>query len=388
VSGRGSVRRPLLTGAEASRALDAAERILERGLAFVERKRDVHPGSMDGYCGGVLLADALVHAGRATDDTVRDVLRRALVYTAERPGLHNGAAGLLVTIDAVDPERRSLAAARARLRDLLLAAIREAPAPVVDLFIAYDLISGVAGCAIALRDDEPEAAEALAAYAERLAGALERRRNGTESGAEPVNLGVAHGIPGILAALNAAFPGPHPLARRYVELLLAMSQAVDGAHRWHSGWPVDGVPPARRAWCYHTAGVAAVLYDRARLDRDDGLRELAVASLDAVVHDDRDDDPVMLAALCHGRAGVAAIAWHAAEEGERFERTARALMTSVLDEFDESLPLGYQGFDTGDRDGRNRPGFLDGSFGIALSLVDAVTAAERRWLPLLGLLPD
>jgi lantibiotic biosynthesis protein len=376
-------RRPLLAGADAVRALDAASRIFANGVQVAERS-GVAAGSIDGFCAPVLLADALARAGRVPERTVHDLLRRALVVSTGDDGLYDGAAGLLVTLDAVDPERRALQSARARLRTLLAVSIRDAGPADPDRFDTYDLISGVAGRALALRDAEPEALSALCGYAERFADEVERR---IAHGGE-VNLGVAHGVPGMLAALNAAFPAPHPLAARYVELVLATAQPVGGAHRWHSRWWPGAVPPATRSWCYHTAGVAAVLYDRALLDGDDALRALAVRALDGVVHDDRDDPAPFWPSLCHGRAGTAVIAWHVAGEGERFAQLAQALAKTVLDEYDERRPLGYRSYDVGDGRGEERTDFLNASFGIALFLVDAATAHERRWLPLLGLLPD
>jgi Lanthionine synthetase C-like protein len=381
-------RRPLLVGENARRALDVAEILLERGVRFVERRPDVPAGSPAGFCGAVLLADALVRTGRGSEAAVADLLRRALVFSRDRLSLHEGAAGLLVTLDAIDSERCSLAVPRARLREMLVASIHDAPPPDVDDVTTYDLVNGVAGRAVALRDDEPDALRALHTYAETFADAVERRIEQTGQDAEPLHLGVAHGVPGMLAALNAAFPHPYALARRYVELLLAVSHRAGGAHRWDSRWWPGKVPPARRAWCYHTAGVAAVLHDRALLDGDNALRMLAVAALDGVMHDERDDDAWFTPQLCHGRSGVATIAWHLAHEGERFQHTAAALADSVLNEFDEKRPLGYRGANHAAGFEEDRVAFLDGSLGIGLFLAGAAAAHERRWLPLLGLLPD
>ena len=278
---------------------------------------------------------------------------------------------------------------RARLRGLLADAIR-GPKPVdFDDFSTYDLIYGTAGEAIALAGAEPDAdaLSAFAAWAQRVLDAVEDRRMGGDPRLTAVNLGVAHGVPGILAALNAAFPSRCALARRYVDLLLSCAHSVDGALRWHSRWWPHAIPPATRSWCYRTAGVAAVLYDRAVLDEDAELRDVAVRALDGVLHDERDDPESFAASLCHGRAGVAVIAQHVAREGERFVKLARTLAKGILDEYDERRPLGYRSHDIGDGAGENRATFLDGSFGIALFLADAATGRERRWLPLLGLLP-
>ena len=357
-------------------------------MSLLAGQPSVDAGSVDGYGGAVLVADALARAGREPRPGVHELLRQALVLTPDRLGLYDGAAGLLVVLDAIDPERAALANARARLRAALAESIRTAPPIDLERRLDYDLIHGVAGRAIGLRTGRPDVAPALEAYALRFAAAAEARVAADDPNRAPLDLGVAHGVAGMLAALNAALPRARGPARRYVELLLATSHRVAGAHRWGAAWQPAVQPPAQRSWCYATVGVATVLYDRAELDGDDALRALAVAALDGVLDDDGADPAWFMPSLCHGRGGLAALAWHVAPEQPRFARRARAFARSVLAEYDERRPLGYRAFDLGDGRGDRRTDFLDGAFGIALLLVDAASAHERRWLPLLGLLPD
>ncbi len=385
---RARPRQPLLTGADARRALDAAARILANGVPMAGERASAVAGSIDGYAGALLVADALARAGRQPAYGVGHLLERALVLTPDRLGLYDGAAGLLVVLDVVDPGRTGLAGARARLRAAVAESIRTAEPVELDLPRRHDLIHGVAGRAVGLRGDQPAILPELQAYARRFADAVDARLAAPDPYRAPVDLGVAHGVAGMLAALNAALPHDRVLARRYVELLLATSHRVAGAHRWGGAWAPDVLPPAQRSWCYGTVGIATVLYDRAELDGDDGLRELALAALDGVLDDDSADPAWFMPSLCHGRAGLAALAWHVAAEQPRFAQRARAFAAGVLAEYDERRPLGYRAFDLHDGRGDERTDFLDGAFGIALFLVDAATAGERRWLPLLGILPD
>jgi Lanthionine synthetase C-like protein len=377
-----------LRGDAARRALDAASRILDRGVAQLQETQQPHaPGSVDAYGGAVLIADALARAGRDPRPPVEELLRRAMVLRADELSLYGGAAGLLVVLDAVDDDRR-LQRPRARLCDVLSASI-DARAPLnLDDVPTYDLISGFAGRALALRDRNAAARRDVRAWFVRLIGAVERRLVASDPGGTTLNLGVAHGVPGVLAALNAALPEDHELARRYVEALLVASHDCGGARRWDTTWRRRAVPPAVCSWCYYTVGVAAVLYDRAVLDRDSALRTLALDALARVLEDYGDAWSGVAPSLCHGRAGVATVAWHLAPDDERFARVAEHLAHSVLAEYDERLPLGYRAYERGDGLSDHRTQFLDASFGIALFLVDAATANARPWLPLLGLLPD
>ena len=135
-------------------------------------------------------------------------------------------------------------------------------------------------------------------------------------------------------------------------------------------------------------GVAAVLDDRARLDGDAALRELAANAVAGVLDDPEPELGRWDDALCHGRAGVASIAWRFAAADARFARHAEQLARTVLDDFDERAPLGYRSYNLPAGREEDRQSFLDAALGIAQFLIDAATAQERRWLPLFGLLPD
>ncbi|HEY0382922.1 MAG TPA: lanthionine synthetase LanC family protein [Candidatus Elarobacter sp.] len=381
------LRRPLLDDAGATRALDVAQRIFAATLPLLAADRCA-PESIGRYGGAALVAEALARAGRGDDAAVRAMLREALVFAPDRLGLYDGAAGLLVVLDALDPQRASLPDVRARLRDALDASLIGAPRGEPAAMASFDLVGGVAGRAIALGGDASgEARAALRAFAQEFADTVDARLASDDENVSAVNLGVAHGVPGMLAALNAALPGERELGRRYVTLLLERSHVVARAHRWGSVWRAAERPSARRAWCYQTAGVAAVLDDRARLDGDGALRALAADALAGVLDDPEPELGRWDDALCHGRAGVATLAWRFADDA-RCARHAESLARDVLDRFDESAPLGYRSYDLPAARDEDRFSFLDAALGVAQFLVDAATAQERRWLPLFGLLPD
>lgn len=382
------MRRPLLRGADAERALRAATHVFSAAVALHEKKPFAPPGTLDGYGALVLLADALARAGASPRPDLETLLPRALVFRADELSLYAGAAGLLVVLDAVDPRRETLEKPRAHLREALAGSLRAPEPPDLERFSSYDLIYGVAGRALALGDVVPEVIPAIRAWTERYVAEAERCTGSPEPETAAIYLGVAHGAGGVLAMLNAVVPRPDPLVRRLVDLVLRLSHDADGARRWDSVWNANAVPRARRAWCYGTLGVATVLYDRALLDGDDALRALAVRAVDALLDDDRDDLPQFVPSLCHGRAGVAALAWHLAGEGEGFVRHAERIAAGVLAEYDPNQPFGFAAVDVGDGRGTERADFLDAALGIALFLVDAATADERRWLPLLGIRPD
>lgn len=383
-----ATRRPLLRGPDAERALDVAALVFEASCAQLDAS-PAPPESIARYGGAALVAEALARAGRVDPAWVSALLRSAFVFARDRIELYHGAAGLLVVLGALDPDRTSLAAARTTLCALLAKSLEDAPTGDPGVPASFDLIRGVAGRAIALGAAtngalESTTANALRAWAHAFADAVERRL----AAGDALNLGVSHGLPGVLAALNVALPGDRDLSGRYVRAIVGASHGAGGARRWDALWHPGRRPSARRAWCYQTAGVAAVLDDRARLDGDEALRALAADALAAILDDPEPEEWGWDAALCHGRGGVAALAWRFAARDARFTPHAERLALGVLDEFDPSAPFGYRSWNARDRLGEDRYGFLEGALGVAQFLVDAATAQERRWLPLFGLLPD
>ncbi len=378
------LRTPLIGERDAQRALGAAERIYAAALPALASQGGP-PESAGRYGGAVLVAEALERAGRGDEAQTRAVLREALVFAPDRLSLAGGAAGLAVVLRAVDPARTSLGTVRAKLHDALAASLRDLPLAGAQDSRAFDLFAGAAGRALALAHSTGEPAAQLAPFAHRLADAVERALASGDEDVAAVNLGVSHGIAGMLAALNFALPDDGELARRYVELLLRCSHSAAGAHRWGAVWRPEERPSARRAWCYQTVGVAAVLADRARLEGDDVLHALAADALAAVL-DEPEPEDAWDAALCHGRGGVASIAWSFAGDA-RLQRHAERLARSVLDDFDANLPFGYRTAAVQGRPAEDRAGFIDAALGVAQFLIDAATAQERRWLPLFGLRP-
>ena len=376
----------LLDGEAAERALAIAERIFQCGVRWTDEHMAARPETIGAYGGCVLVAHALGRAGREPAPSLRELLQRALVTAPDRRGLYDGRAGLLVVLDALDPEGRSFARPRAALRDAIAADLLEVGELEPSDRDAFDLIHGAAGKLIALHDPPAGVAAHVCARFATLADRFEERL--ADPDPEPaarLDLGVAHGIPGILAALNVSLPGERALARRYVELVLASAHAVNGAHRWGPIWERERIPPPRRAWCYQTAGVASVLLDRAALDGDDALRALALGALGATLHEpdiEHWDD-----ALCHGRSGVALLYARVEAGDERFLSAARGLANDVLNAYDDAAPFGYRAINLLTLGREDRPQFLDAALGIALFLIEAAYPSQRNWLPLFGLLP-
>lgn len=278
-------------------------------------------------------------------------------------------------------------------------------------FPDYDLICGPAGTLLALCTGEP-ADRSVAARLRPLAAhlallcdedELPRLRTGHYQD-HPylawvhgrVNTGMGHGVAGVVAALTAAVRrcGADP------ELAGELAAALDRARYWLvrqayddargiRTWPgacLDGAPPPqahpRQAWCYGTPGVAWALWDAAdALGDAAGARWAASAFTTLAEHYDVDfhlygDSPADRLGLCHGAAGVLAVA-------DAFDRhahlpAAAALKRRLVRYLTARLPRPE------DEEGWTAD-LLTGLPGVFAALLTAVHGGPRTWLPCLGL---
>ena len=206
------------------------------------------------------------------------------------------------------------------------------------------------------------------------------------------DVGLAHGIPGIVALLGLAIEADVDVER--------CRQLLEGAVRWllaqrlprecvscfpsHVGTEADAAP-ARCAWCYGDPGVAIALWGAARRAgmADVERAALGIARHAAEVRERRDD--VRDAQLCHGSAGVA----HLFHRLHRATGDASA-KAAALYWFERTLEFrrpgaGLAGFRTWSLERTlegewiDDPRFLTGIVGVGLALLAAATDVEPAW---------
>lgn len=273
----------------------------------------------------------------------------------------------------------------------------------------YDLISGLVGFGIYASERFPRtsAVRCLEAIIDRLDEMAEK--NGQEvtwftppemlpiSNRENTplgyyNLGVAHGVPGVIALLaDACRLGVRPERARAL---------LDGAVHWlvshHLGeqkgacyppWVAPNMEPrpSRLAWCYGDPGIAATLLYAARTT---GVEEWERTALAIAAHAARaapENAGVRDAGLCHGAFGLAHLynRIHQAGGGELFGEAARLWCRLGLEMRRPGEGIaGFQAWLPGEDKGpgwETDSGFLTGAAGIGLALLAAVTSVEPEW---------
>jgi hypothetical protein len=271
----------------------------------------------------------------------------------------------------------------------------------------YDLIGGLVGYGVYLLERTPAAkaslgVELLIYHLDKSSEVLGKQITWhtrpellppTQSGQFPngyYNLGVAHGIPGVLHFLSEAFAAgierdkTKRLLEGGMEWLIAQERPAGAVSRFSTFGGESG--DARMAWCYGDAGIAAVLHQiGARMERPD-WQSFADRIADSCLSRTEEAIGAKDAALCHGYAGLGHIFNRLYQDGgnSRYEEAARRF-------FELALALrkpegGVGGFFSVSRPDRHAPevsdpdpGFLAGATGIALALLAAVTPVEPVW---------
>jgi hypothetical protein len=207
------------------------------------------------------------------------------------------------------------------------------------------------------------------------------------------NLGLAHGVPGVIAALSALATTGSPTRRdaarrmlgRAVAWLLAQRLADTSSAFAMVSIPGGAVWPARTAWCYGDPGVAAALALAARAAAmpawAQAARDIARAAAARTVPESGVKD----AALCHGALGLSHIynrLGQALDDDVLLDAARRWLERGlVFERPGESVagfPKRYQISD-GPWHWRPDPGLLEGAAGVLLALDAAASDVEPEW---------
>jgi len=375
----------------------------------VQAWRSDHPAHADGDTDYATLR---IYA--ATDDTVPDpddeagqALAAAIAAIAHRSsaGLYGGAARVAFAVGHLSAgDDADLAC---EMIEASLLRYLEQPTE------SYDLISGVVGIAVPvlqrIADGRPSPSSepvvrSILSHLERLSRSQptgvawhtpahllpQWQREIAPDGY--INLGLAHGVPGVVAILARYIAAGVEVtrARRLLDgavaYLLSVAEPTEGA-RYQSWLPGRGGVP-RVAWCYGDLGVAvALLAAASATDRDD-WRTSALELAHGMAARPIDASQVIDAGLCHGAAGVAHL----------FNRMAQATGDAVLARaadtwFDRTIAIrrsdpiaGYpraMPSDDGALVWEPAADLLTGATGIALALHAAISPIEPAWDQLL-----
>ena len=276
----------------------------------------------------------------------------------------------------------------------------------------YDLIIGLVGFGVYALERLPRksANDCLEVVIDRLDEIAERSSDGVTWLTPPellpawqrelcpdgyYNLGLAHGVPGVIALLahvcatiDKKLRGARTKARPLLDGAVAWLLAQQSASSFPS-WVGQGIPPSpsRIAWCYGDLGIATALLQGARCVRNTSWEREALKIARRAAARPPEHSGVKDCGLCHGAAGVGHIfnrLFQASGE-TRFADAARFWFERTLEM--RGAHRGIAGFAAfrpkPERPGEKRwvaeTGILEGAAGIALALLAATSSFEPEW---------
>lgn len=414
--------RPILTGECHDHALATVQAIAEALTAAPHETlpaglaADIHGAAAATSLSSGSAGIALFFAYLAQADTADQTQQQALHWLEQAmegvaaapmgPALHGGFTGIGWTV--------------AHLAGRAFEAEEDDPNGLFDDFLCdyvahtpwtgdYDLISGLVGIGVyALeRLPDPRALLTLERIVTRLDELAETNAQGIAWLTPPTllpawqrqhcpngyyNLGLAHGVPGIIALLGDVYRagiavGP---ARRLLTGAVAWLLAQEITSERGSSFPnwvaPDYAPqPARQAWCYGEPGIAAALLGAAHaLQEPTWLAAALTIARRAATHPP-EQAGVFDGCLCHGAAGL----------GHLFNRIYQATGDVVVGQaarswLEATLKLrhpgqgvaGYLTWEPAEKGADPwvaHPGLLTGAAGIGLALLAATTAIQPQW---------
>lgn len=405
--------RPLLTGALADHAAETVRAIVsELHEPFVHTQQ---------LTAGRLADQALLHgylarAWPGSDDAVhaRRFLEESLEVAAGTwmpPALHGGFTYLAWVMQhlggQVLPEAIDLSE-EDPLEDVE-AALGEALA-TEQWTQSYDLIGGLVGLGIFALERLPRpgarrclerAVHHLLALSEVTAAGLRTWRTpetavtqaSKKARAGRYNLGTAHGVPGVVGLLAAAWA--HGIDRTRVEPALEESVRWLLAQRRPAGTlstfayfaddEMRHAKLARGAWCYGDPGVAVALLAAAQAVGHAGWEKAAVEIGLRAVRRPEQTRGVKDGGLCHGEAGLAHLFLRMYQQTgeEAFGREAHECFTRLLARRKPGEGMGgyavWSSRELYPDHVEDNASFLSGSVGIALALLGALSEVEPAW---------
>ena len=399
---------PLLNGVLKQQAEETVEAI----ATAVSGLYGTMPANLAGGAAGLAVMHGYLAATgfqHDAEDAAESWLQRAIEAMSAvsvDASLYSGLAGVGWAVEHLHNQLRRLDGEEinAEITDTLLELLSHSPWAG-----DYDLIGGLVGIGVYALERRPHAsADALLERViDHLAETAERRADGLTWWTNPAwlipetrekcphgyyNLGLAHGVPGVIALLgracaaDVAIGKARPLLDGAVRWLL-VQQPADGTGYTHWIEPEKEEPPkpARLAWCYGDLCISAALLLAAGCVGEPEWERAALNIALRAVARPVDQAGVVDAGLCHGAAGLGHLfnRLFQATGDVRFADAARFWFRRTLElRHPERGIAGYAAWmplNPGEEGWVGDPGLLTGAAGIALALLAATTTIEPDW---------
>lgn len=358
-------------------------------------------------------------------DYLRAVAAETQYAPFRKPNLFTGTSGLLLTLHLLISSNTGLPGYQKLLQrvsqisgeQVLQHQWRRPPEAEGVADGDYDLISGAAGILaslLALQQPDGQALQAIEVLLEYLTWLAEPdqppgrerwfvsptvspqlKEQGQTFAGGVFHCGLAHGIPGPLAALSLAwtqgyrYPGLREAIRTLSNWLLQHQLLDQWGRNWPAVIPADvarspqawrKLPGTRAGWCYGAPGVARSLWLAGIALGDEKLCQVAIETIEAALQRPESERRLFSPTLCHGVSGLLQICLHFAHESRStvIKEHIPFLMQELLETFDPHSPLGFCDIEHPGV-AVDRPGWLNGAAGVVMTLLAASTERPPAW---------
>lgn len=215
------------------------------------------------------------------------------------------------------------------------------------------------------------------------------------------NLGLAHGIPGILSFLSIAFLNGINVkgGKQTIKLVADWIKSKSFLHEEAIRWPYsvsweeeveqksDSREFSKDAWCYGVPGIARSLLLAGKVINDKNLKQFAIKAFKDVFSRSSDEWQIPGPNLCHGTAGLLLITSAFSKEKDCNDLVVQVdrLKKLLLSQYNPIFPLGFKDLDF--REGElfcvTKLGLLEGTIGILLTLLTLHDSKHQWSIPFL-----
>lgn len=205
-----------------------------------------------------------------------------------------------------------------------------------------------------------------------------------------VNLGVSHGIPGILLILCKSYESGIYVTNQ-LEAIKYLSEYISNSCVknsnmifWESqkiiGIDNDEAVPSRDAWCYGTPGVSYSLLVASNLLNDNEMHNLAIDSMKLSLKSLRE---VISPTFCHGLSGLCCLArkFYEYTNDNYFYEMYMKLFEHILDLYSDQHPFGFidKEVEKGQITNKHEIGLLTGTTGVLLTILSCYKPIKTQW---------
>lgn len=205
-----------------------------------------------------------------------------------------------------------------------------------------------------------------------------------------INCGLAHGLPGVLAALSLAKISGINLNQLDETIYIIANWLISLANSEYFLWchNIDPLSPNAidldevkcGGWCYGSFGVLRSIWLAANALNDFQMKELVIKGILIILSRPDKTSTQFGYSICHGIAGRLHIALRFYNEtgNEIIRNHAKELLDCLCSNFRQECIFGYQEINQAG-EAEDIAGLVDGAAGIALVLLAASTNVEPIW---------